>query len=93
LLPGEHGLLAFPLEGVTELSWQRYKKSQSSVERSERVVVMPTVMQNPHPNGVNMTLNKQVTTVQACVRGHLARKQIKPFKIQTKAATTIQALW
>ncbi|XP_065897790.1 uncharacterized protein [Dysidea avara] len=83
----------FNHEGVTELSWQQHNKNLSLMGRSEQLVVMPTVMQHPHPSGVDMTLNKKVTTVQAYVRGHLTRKHIKPFKLQTKAATTIQAYW
>jgi len=91
LLPGgAHDFLSLPSEGVTQLSWEQHKKSQSLVEKSERLVITPT---HPHPHGADMILNNQVTTVQAYVRGHLTRKHIKPFKLQTKAATTIQAHW
>lgn len=88
LLPGgAHDLLPLPLEGM---SWEQHKKGQSLVEKSERQVVTPT---HSRPHGADMILNNQVTTVQAYVRGHLTRKHIKPFKLQTKAATTIQAHW
>lgn len=96
LLPaGAHDLLALPSEGITELSWQQHNKSQplSLVGRNEQLVITPTVMQPSHPSGVDMTLNKKVTTVQAYIRGHLTRKHINPFKVQTKAVVTIQAHW
>ena len=43
--------------------------------------------------GVDAVLAKKVTIVQAHVRGHLTRKHLEPLKIQTRAATTIQAYW
>ena len=73
---------SLPLEDRTKAS----RLQQQSPSQRRMVQVHSAV-------GVDAVLAKKVTVVQAHVRGYLTRKHLEPLKMQTKAATVIQAYW
>ena len=76
---------SLPLEdGIKALGSQQQSPSQRRMDLTS--LVRSAV-------GVDAVLAKKVTIIQAHVRGYLARKHLEPLKIQTKAATIIQAYW
>lgn len=73
---------------------QQLRESQLVAQRKrDDFINTKPVSQHLHSTGVDAVLVRRVTIVQAHVRGHLTRKHLEPLRIQTRAATTIQAYW
>jgi len=85
---------SLPSESVAEsLQQQQQKESQLLSQRKrDNLVITPKMTSQLHSSEMDTTLAK-VIVVQAHVRGHLTRKHLEPLKVQTRAATTIQAYW
>ena len=76
---------SLPLEDRTKAS--RLQQQSPSQRRMDPNLQVHSAV------GVDAVLAKKVTVVQAHVRGYLTRKHLEPLKMQTKAATVIQAYW
>ena len=73
---------------------QQHRENQSTPQRKrDDFINTKLVSQLLHSTGMDAGLARKVTVVQAHVRGHLTRKHLEPLRIQTRAATTIQAYW
>lgn len=72
---------------------QQHRENQSAPQRKRDDLINTKPASQLHSTGVDAGLARKVTIVQAHVRGHLTRKHLEPLRIQTRAATTIQAYW
>lgn len=84
---------SLPSEAVTETLQRQQQQQQEGESQSLPQRKRDNTSQLHSTAVVDAVLAKKVTLIQAHVRGHLTRKYLEPLKIQTRAATTIQAYW